>query len=67
MQGYIYISEILSENKYIFIFKNRILIYKKKNYRWIRIIFLKIKYTQHHKKTISIQKKGQIKKQVNIN
>jgi hypothetical protein len=30
MQGYIYISEILSENKYIFIFKNRILIYKKK-------------------------------------
>jgi len=50
------VAEILSKNKYFIFFKiNFIYIKQKKNYRWIRIVYSKIKYTEkklHIKKII---------------
>jgi hypothetical protein len=62
MQGYIYIYQKYYLKINIFLFSKIEFLYTKKNYRLIRIIFLKIKYTQHHKKNNFYPKKRSNKK-----
>jgi hypothetical protein len=49
--------EILFKNNKKLFYKKKFLNTKdKKKYRWIKMIFLKIKYAQYHKKNLSPKK-----------